>query len=240
MPKRLGLIQTRGIGDVLIALPIADHHLEQGFEVLWPIDRRFLAVFQRARSDIQFLPVSEGPGYFLDDPLRMLREAGCERVVSLYSYLSTHKVYDERLAAALKFDEYKYAVANVPFARKWTLRYDRDLAREQALFDRLGIRGPYLCVHDEGSDVQLGLDLPPEMTAGHQVIHVKPLTDNPLDWRLTLERASKLVLLDSCFSNLVDQLNLPNEKYLVVRSAIQYTPVYKNGWRFICVDARPG
>ena len=236
--RRIGLIQTRGIGDILIALPIADHYSEQGCEVVWPIDERFFPIFQRAKPEIIFLPVAEGPGYFYDDPRRMLREAGCDAVACLYSYLSSAKVHDERLASSLKFDEYKYAIAGVPFARKWTLRYERDTAREEALYERLGIDGPFICLHEEGSDVRLQLDLPEEITRGHRVIRMDALTDDFLDWRLTLERAAKLVLIDSSFSNLVEGLNLPNEKYLVVRSSRQFTPVYRNGWRFIFVDRK--
>jgi len=40
-------------------------------------------------------------------------------------------------------------------------------------------------------------------------------------------------MIDSCFSNLVEQLNLPMEKYFVLRSPMQYTPVMKNGWIFL-------
>lgn len=235
-PRRIGLIQTRGIGDILIALPIADHYIEQGCEVVWPVDEKFFPIFQQAKPEIIFLPVAAGPGYFYDDPRRMLREAACDAVACLYSYLTTQKVYDERLAAALKFDEYKYAIADVPFARKWTLHYERQMEREEALYARLGITGPFICVHNEGSDVRLELDLPEELTRGHQVVQVEVLTDNFLDWRLTLERAAKLVLIDSSFSNLVEGLNLPNEKYLLVRSPRQFTPVYRNGWRFTFVN----
>ena len=234
--RRIGLIQTRGIGDILIALPIADHYLEQGCEVVWPVDEKFFPVFQQAKPEIIFLPVAQGPGYFYDEPCRLLREAECDSVACLYSYLNSKKVYDERLASSLKFDEYKYAIADVPFARRWTLCYERQMEREEELYERLGITGPYLCLHEEGSDVQLKLDLPAALTRGRQIVRVEALTDNFLDWRLTLERAATLVLIDSGFSNLVEGLNLPNEKYLVVRSSRQFTPVYRNGWRFIFVN----
>ncbi len=237
-PRRVGLIQTRGIGDILIAIPIADYYVEQGCEVVWPIDEKFFPIFQRAKPEIIFLPVADGPGYFYDEPKRMLQEAGCDAIACLYSYLGNQKVYDERLAGSLKFDEYKYAIANVPFARKWTLDYERDTAREEALYAQLGITGPYVCLHDEGSDVQFKLDLPEEITRGHQIVRVEALTNDFLDWRLALERAAKLVLLDSNFSNLVEGLNLPNEKYLVVRSQMAFTPVYRNGWRFVFVNQR--
>ena len=33
MAKKLGLIQTRGLGDIIISIPIAHHYHRQGWEV---------------------------------------------------------------------------------------------------------------------------------------------------------------------------------------------------------------
>ena len=49
----------------------------------------------------------------------------------------------------------------------------------------------------------------------------------------TLEHASKIICIDSLFANLVEQLNLPNEKHLILRLPNPYMPVMKNGWQFI-------
>ncbi len=242
-PRRIGLIQTRGIGDIIISLPIADHYIEQGCEVVWPVDEDTFVPFQKAKPEIIFLPVARrsetqsSAAYFYDEPRRLLEEAGCSPIVCLYSYLGLkEKVYDAQLFSALKFDEYKYAISNVPFARKWTLNYERDLAREEALYERLNITGPYVCIHDTGSDVKFTLALPEEITRGHQIVRVENLSDNFFDWRLTFERAAKLVMIDSSLSNLVEGLNLPNEKYLLVRSAINFTPVLRNGWKYVFVN----
>jgi hypothetical protein len=233
MPGRVGLIQTRGIGDIIIALPIADFFLQRGFEVIWPIDEKFLPAFRSAKPEVNFLGVPLDEGLMFDTPLRLLQQHGCDPIFSLYSYLSIKKVYDERLARSLKFDEYKYAITGVPFSQKWDLKLHRNPQHEQALFDRLKITGPYICTHDTGSDRKFDLPLPQDWIGNRQVIRIEPLTDNPFDWLLTLERAERLVLLDSCFSNLVEQLNLPNEKYLILRSPAAFTPVMKNGWRFL-------
>jgi hypothetical protein len=40
-------------------------------------------------------------------------------------------------------------------------------------------------------------------------------------------------MIDSAFANLVEQLNLPNEKYMMLRSPGLLTPVHRNGWRFL-------
>ncbi|MGE5537382.1 MAG: hypothetical protein ACM30I_02110 [Gemmatimonas sp.] len=236
---RLGLIQTRGIGDLVIALPIAQHFVALGHEVHWPVDSRFLGFMAAAAPEVRFHPIDpsdtgdQTPAYFYDAPLAVLQGLGCDAIQCLYSYLTGRDVVNEKLARALKFDEYKYAVTGVPFSRKWDLRIRRDAAREQALFDSLGVRGPYVLVHATASGASINVNLAPQLVAGRQVIELTERTDNPFDWLLALERASLLVLIDSVFANLVEQLNFPNPKILMLKAAeVPFTPVFKNGWTF--------
>jgi hypothetical protein len=232
---KVGLIQTRGIGDIIIALPIADFFLDRGDEVHWPIDEVFVPMFRRVKPDVHFIPIARTAtyDYFHDTPLARLRDVGCQRIIPLYSFLRERAVHDQRLTKALKFDEYKYAVAGVPFARKWELRIHRGHEREEHLDRRLNITGPYICVHREGTDRTIDVDLPREWLDQYRLVDVSPMTDSIFDWITTFERAAKLVLLDSCFANLVEQLNIQVEKYFVLRSAIYLTPVLKNGWGLI-------
>lgn len=236
MAQRIGIVQTRGIGDIIIALPIADHFIEQGFEVFWPIDRRFVEMFRRVKPEVNFLPVDGGMekarDFLLNLPLRLLSEHATERTIMLYSVIGSLNVSDLRLARSLKFDEYKYAIAGVPFERKWRLKIERDPAREQALLDRLKIEREYVVVNDRGFDFEVPIQIPPEIERDYQIVRTEELTDSPFDWLLTLERATELFMLDSALANLVEQLNLPNRKRLYLRSDIMYTPVYRNGWRF--------
>ena len=237
MTKRLGIIQTRGIGDIIIALPIADHYIANGYEVYWPIDERYCAMFQPIKPSINFLPVShrDPPDYeyFLTEPFELLRQYQCEKTLILYSYLGDRNIADLRLTNSLKFDEYKYAIAGVPFERKWTLDYTRDIEREQALFEKLGIGGEYACVHDQAWTMKDSVEVTTEMTGGLPIVRISALTDSIFDWRLVIERAAKLIMVDSCYANLVEQLNLDNDKSLIVYSPVSYTPVYKNGWKFV-------
>ncbi|HTH52104.1 MAG TPA: hypothetical protein VL501_09235 [Pyrinomonadaceae bacterium] len=240
MTRRIGLVQTRGIGDIVIALPISDHFIEQGFEVVWPIDERFVEIFGRVKPGVDFVGVSPGDtDYFLTEPLRVINERGCERTIILYSFLSTAMVYDPRLAASLKFDEYKYAAAGVPFRKKWDLKILRDREREERLFDSLGVRGEYVCFHGQSSDMQEPLDLPPAMSEGMQIVEMTRRSDDesPFDWLLTMERAAKLVLIDSCFANLAEQLTIPVAKTFILKNPVAFTPVLKNDWKFVSVDA---
>jgi hypothetical protein len=233
MPKKLGLIQSRGIGDIVIALPIAKWYHDRGVEVYWPIDSRFLSSFSSAVDYVRFLPFPFTPTLdgFLNDPKRLLKAMHCDRVVPLYSFLSNTAVDHPAFFATLKFDEYKYAAAGVPFAEKWNLSIRRNAQREQALYDRLVRNGEYIVVHRQGSDAQRPAAIPPRF-AGLQVIEIDERTDCIFDWLLILERARFLLLLDSCFANLVEQLGFPNEKMFILRSQIQFTPVLRSNWQY--------
>jgi hypothetical protein len=161
-----------------------------------------------------------------------LRDLGCEKIYSLYSYLSGVDVVNEKFSNALKFDEYKYAVAQVPFSHKWKLKIKRDLERETELKNKLDISKPYALIHEEGSNFKMSIQLPADVCDRLQVVRMSALTDNPFDWIGAIEEASMLVCVDSCFANLAEQMNLCEDKYLMLRSDIRATPVFKNGWKY--------
>lgn len=235
---KIGLIQTRGIGDIIIAAPIAQYYISRGHEVLWPVDGRFQSFVQMAFPEIGFLVVdhrSVGEAtldYFYRDPLRQLAKIGCDQIYSLYSYLSGLDVVDLRLARSLKFDEYKYAVTSVPFTEKWNLRIVRDYKQEKALISRLEIQGDYVLVHEHGSNFRLDIQLPQDVIDRYQVVRITEISRNPFDWIGVIESANIFVCVDSCFANLAEQLDLCERKYLFLRSDLNATPVFKNDWQF--------
>ena len=170
-----------------------------------------------------------------------MRARGCEEIYVLYNWILDDAKYLQRkdLIEHLKFDEYKYAAAGVPFRLKWHLQLKRDMDREMALHRSLGIRGPYICAHLRGHDIVANFGMP-ESWRSLQVVEVDERTDSPFDWIATFERAEKIVCIDSCFANIVEQLNLVNEKHLILRLPNPYMPVMKNGWQFIRLpEAQP-
>src|SRR5688500_16849562 len=243
MASTVGFIQTGEISDVIMILPIADHFLEQGWEVVFPIDSRAVPMFQRAAPSINFLPVdcspSDGREYYLDQPLKLVNEHSCERTILFHSKMSEWMgmdLSDPRLAGSLKYDEYKYAISGVPFSRKWSLDVKRDPVREQRLFDSLQIDGPYICIHDEALDGQLPVPIPAGTSDAFRIIRIEPRTDSIFDWLFTIEHASELIFIDSCFATLVDQLRIAVKKTLVLRNNIWFASVYRGDWRFVFAD----
>ena len=232
-PKK-GLIQSRGIGDIIIALPIAKYFSDRGYDVYWPVDRRFLSHFGDAAPYVNFLPLEPGidPAFYYDIPLAKLREIGCSDIHVLYSALRGREhVVDRKLADYVSFDRYKYAVTGVPFREKWNLSLVRNPEREQALYDRLIEKPAYTVCHFQGSVYRVELDVP--ATPETQVIRISEATDCVFDWITILERAAARVLIDSCFANLVEQLSIPGKKAFIRNPWVPFSPVLINDWEFL-------
>lgn len=235
---KIGIIQTRGIGDIIIAIPIAAYFIRQNCEVFWPVDKEYLKAFSLACPAIHFIPIdSDETGYatldyFVRKPAEELVTRGCNRIFSLYHYLTgmTDVLTNTRYAESLKFDEYKYAVTGVPFGEKWNLHIERNHERERALYDRLNISRDYIVVHNEGSNVTIDLPLSQDILDNYQIVTIAPITTNPFDWLFTLENAAMLYLIDSCFANLVEQLDIGRNRHFIFRQGMRFTPVLKNRW----------
>ena len=239
-PRTLGIIQSRGLGDLVIALPIA-HYLRQqdpGLEIVWPILEQFVPDMQSLSPEIRWVPIPfDAPGrYFYDVPSQRLRNLGVTEQVCLYQALTNHNFHEERYFQYTSFDQYKYIRAGVPFREKWRLAecITRNSTREQQLFDRINPGRPYVCVHLEGSDHRASYD-PAIIPADYAVIEITKQPGQVLsDWFTVIERSEAVICVDSVWANLIDQLNLgPEERYFIQRSHIGLTPVLGQHWHWL-------
>jgi hypothetical protein len=231
---KVGLIQASGIGDIIIALPIAKYFVDRGHEVLWPIVEDFVPSFRPAAPYVEFIPIKRERGYLLQVPFQCLKDRACDRIVQpLYSYLKCrNEVTNQGLAQFLKFDEYKYAIAGVPFREKWNLAIVRDREREERLFHDVVRSGDFVLAHLRSSEGTAKIDLAP-FAKGRQIIEITPRTNNVFDWLSVIERASLRILIDSCFANLTEQLEISGPKVFLRRSLMQFTPVLRGDWTFL-------
>jgi len=235
--KKIGFIQSRGLGDIVIALPIARHYYDEGYEVLWPIAQEFVPSVTQTVSWIKWIPlVVDGNAYFYETPMERLRNFKCDEIICLYQSLSSHPEMSKRPEFQITgFDQIKYHIAGVPFKQKWTLDQciTRDSQREAALKGQVGIQGdePYVVVHLEGSDYKTTID-PSWIPQGWKVVEIKPITDCIFDWLGVLEGAQSIIAVDSVIANIVDQLAIADsvDSYFLPRSHIHLTPVLGCAW----------
>jgi hypothetical protein len=239
--KKVGFIQSRGLGDLFIALPIAGYYMDEGYSIYWPICEEFLATMQKCAPWVHWLPIKTDPqgAYFYDKPMVALKyNVEQENIINLMQFLSSRpQDSDPDIFPILKFDQYKYARAGVPFLNKWKLGdyLVRDPVAEAALKRQVCPEDrPYIVAHLEGSTARATLDFSEAIAAGYDVVYIKEgIAENAVNWLGVIEGASELYMIDSCFSNLVDQLDIQVDKVFLRRSKMDLTPVLGSNWTYM-------
>jgi hypothetical protein len=234
----LGIIQSRGLGDIFIALPIAKHYHDLGHHVIWPICQEFYSAVKDTVTWVEWVPIPADPmgKFFYDRPYFELGQRGCSNIICLYQALTGHPEFSSAPWFQIqKFDEYKYTRASVPFYKKWTLGqcFRVDPQRVTELTQHLNIQGPYYILHRKGSNYLANPDLsalPPEWRCIDPDQHPGW---SPFEWVDVIKSAEAFIGVDSAWSNLVDQLDLPVDKYWMPRSHIHLTPVLGSTWTIL-------
>jgi hypothetical protein len=240
--KLRGVIQSRGLGDIIIALPIARHYYDQGETIVWPICEEFYSSVRDHVPWVQWVPIEadrEGR-FFLETPLQEFKKWGvdADEALYLYQYLSSvPELTDPEMFNILKFDQYKYQTAGVAFKKKWTLGQciSRISARELALKTRLNLPKRYAVAHLNGSSASVDARIITWLDPDVDIIDVDlHRTDSIFDWITVLEGAEALVCIDSCFANMIDQLGINGpELYWIRRSPWDLTPVQGEAWTIV-------
>lgn len=248
--KKIGIIQSRGLGDIVIALPIAQHFHQQGYSVHWPICNEFVSSFKDAAPWVNWLAVpTDVQGlFFYDTPKKLLAEQGIgeDETLYLYQFLNSQPdLTDQDLFAMMKFDQYKYATAGLPFRLKWELAacITRNHQREQSLYDKMVKQPQYMVYQQKASDVEYDWDLS-WVDADLQQIEISAETDSIWDWLKIIEGAESMILIDSVFVNIVDQMNLnpKADKYYARKwnRSVDGNPVLLQNWQWVEVKAPKG
>jgi len=236
--QRLGIIQSRGCGDIIIALPIARHYYDQGYDIYWPICEEFLVNFKDHAPWVHWIPLATDPRgeFFYSEPRRRLQNLKCDEIICLYQSLNVvPELSQVPWFQIQKFDEFKYTRAAVPFRKKWTLSdcITRFSDREQAVHIRAVTQPLYYVTHLEGSNFTATPDLsalPPEW----QRVDINSISGySVFDWLKVIEGAQALICLDSVIANMVDQLDISVDKYWIPRSHIHLTPVLGSQWEIL-------
>ena len=237
---KIGFIQTGAIGDIVIALPAAKWYVDKGFQVFWPIDSRYFDFFKKSAPYIDFLSVpfdTNSYDWHLGLPIYLFNQLNISEYFILYSQLNSDgKRIDfgqpEMLPESLKFDEYKYAICQVPFSEKWNLHIERDMKAEEIVLETISAHIPYAIIHNAPAGNRQDIENIFSDNANQRIVKVNNITASPFDWISAFEKADLLAMEDSLHANVVEQLNIQVKKYLFLRSSCEVTPVFKNGWIF--------
>ncbi len=247
--QRIGFIQSRGLGDVVIALPIAREYTRRGYEVYWPVCEPFYEGLVRAVPWIRWMSVPVDPQglFFYENPHRQLSALGITEELWMYQYLSSHPERTNRSwFAQFKFDQYKYASADVPFQKKWELAecITRDSQREQQLRELLDLKPRYMVYQGTASDLNYDIDLS-VVEEGVQRVELREIEGYSIfDWLGVIEGAESAILIDSVFANLIDQLEWTAkiDCYYLRKwnRRVDGNPVFLGSWTYVDVPDPEG
>lgn len=223
--RKLGIIQPGRIGDIVICLPIAKWYHDKGYEVIWPIEKDMIKHFIGYIDYVTFIPI--------EFDCRLAHQVCfnnfCSKVIDLAftvpnaNGMNSHNYLTQD---SYSFDEFKYFLADVPFEEKWKLQITRNIEKEEKLKNDVGAFGDYVVIQEKASDSQRHVKWEnPDVKR----IDVTPISDSIFDWLGVFENAKQHIFIESCLSNLVDQLNIPVEKNVLLLKHGYYGNLLKDG-----------
>ena len=110
---------------------MAHWYYKKGHTVFWPVDSNFIGFLMYAAPYVNFLTVDERHfpkntyNYFIGAPLAYASQLKADKTFILYSQMGGYQLEHRDIATSLKFDEYKYAVTEVPFRENHRLPIER-------------------------------------------------------------------------------------------------------------------
>lgn len=190
--------QFLSLGDVLFLIPMARHYLEQGYQVLWPLDRTY-ADIQRHFPDIRFISretcgidlnrrdaFNSKLGYVL--PLRW-----AEWVLKL--------PFKECMPA-------KYKLMGLPVEMWRKLTWRRNLEKEQQLRNYLGANGEYNLINHRFRADRTGW-VPLKVNNGLRNIELTAIPGYTLlDWTGIIQSAATIHTVSTSILYMLEVLDL--------------------------------
>jgi hypothetical protein len=244
MKNKKGIILPGKIGDIIICLPIAKHFYDSGYEVYWPVYIELIENFKDYVDYVNFIPTKSNDR--ISESFHLLKELNCEILdLSFTSPGSWHNENTKHYQTQnlRSFDEFRYFLSDVNFDKKWNLNIQRHYDREERLYNNLVNKSKYALIQKYSSDTAMSKNIDISNYDG-QIIEIKPYTKSVFDWLTLIEKAERLLLIESCFNNLIDQLRIKNNKQILVLKQGYYgdnllngqpkgLPVLKNNWTII-------
>jgi hypothetical protein len=236
---KFNLFMPRCLGDIVIAIPIAGYYRDMGLTVTWPIDQPFYPTAKAAAPWVNWVPYKHEASFPGETNVELYDRIGLpgffyEPGAIVAQIFNVQEELDET-DMHLKFDQFRYAKACVPFLFKWKLSdyVTRYPDQEAELKAKVVKSDRYIVTHTKGSTANLTLNTSDLEAQGFQIIEITPgLTDNAFNWLGVIEGASHCHMFDSSFANIIDQMQLTVPKTFYRRSLWKMTPVMAMNWDF--------
>lgn len=201
--KKCLLIQPGAFGDIFLCAPIAKIYHDNGYEVHWPITKKFLKLLERF-DYVKPVIISDE---ILDvDWLR-------SDVMKCINYLETQN-FDVILNLADRgphsmaeipgenFELCKYRLSGIPIEYKHTLIWNRNIKKEEELYNMVVKEKEYILVHLNSSN-----GVRPSLPSGLQypIVEIEEISGFEIfDWYKVIINAKEIYCVESSVHQFMD------------------------------------
>jgi hypothetical protein len=220
---RVVIGQPGGYGDLFFCAPIAKHYADAGYEVFWPVGDEHFSIVEK----FPYVTPIRLPDFTFvehDDPreVKMISKVIMGMQLAEQMEAEFLNLADRPIPSSMPEDtgetpeEKKYRISEVPWEKKYTLEWTRDIEKENELFDLVTESKDYIFCHlDQSDGTTCAL---PDSTDNRNIVKCVPIDGyNILDWYRVIIEASEIYCIESCIQCLVDGLGdtIKSEKYLL-------------------------
>jgi hypothetical protein len=225
MQSKLLIVQQYfGAGDIIFCQSIAHHFIQQGYKVLWPVEKHFVEGFNRAYPDVLFVDRNLMSGFDFENK-KYREEAGVRLLPLRYSEYLMGRPYKFHMVS-----KYTYLDLDWVIWRKHA-RPIRDMEKENRLLNALGIENGQEYNFTQtlfGSSLQRPINI--EVSNGLPNIELCAVEGFSLfDWCSVIERATNIHAVSSATLYLFEILHLAAKSiHLYVRKPVEQDFEYVN------------
>ena len=235
--------QEAGIGDIIFCQTLAEKYLDEGYNVIWPINDEIISIKDYFNPKINFYPKSQDYPY--KDKFLELYES--RKYVKTENFIFAPLGYSS-LIVNERVMHSKYSICGENWTEwKSKFKINRNLNKENKLFyNVLGLNDT-----DRYCLVNSNYSTPPTIEHYNVTSAFKDLDTQNLkfidmklidgytvfDWCKVLENATYIVTVDTCTMYIMELLNMKADKLCCFPRWGNYTitqihDLFKNYWRY--------
>jgi hypothetical protein len=234
--RKIGILQPGRLGDIIMLLPIALYYYKQDYTVVWPMFSNIDKMTKDVVDYIDIRETSENVYTCVEEANKIFKQENITNILDLAATFPGSSITDTYVRDCKDgfgpeaVDQFKYRISNVPFSEKWNFKINRNTEQENNIYNLYVKQTNYVVTSLTHSRGKLNFKIDAndcqiiEMNTKHNVFY----------WLKVLENAKCIVCVESAISNLVDQMNFKNRKFLISKPHDGRTPpVMQCEWKKI-------
>jgi hypothetical protein len=209
MSKICLIHQPCGIGDIFYSIGIARYYQKLGYRIIWPVIKELIYLKEYV-FDIEFYSEEE------NFPKKEYYTLNNSEIINTndFIYLPIHK--STNITKGLTMPS-KYSVSNVPNTWREDFTWNRNIEKENKLYEILGLKenDHYVFINQNFITPPRTIRFPMNVDINNnKTVFMEYIKGyNVLDWAKVIEKASGIITVDTCIQYMIDKLNMKSEFY---------------------------